>query len=390
MNKRTVAVIGLIFIGAAVVAFMLSRQGRTQGSDGASEPPASPVSVRVVQVYRADLPRLASAIGTVQSLQNALLRTQIDGVLTRVLVKEGQRVQQGQLLAQIDDSTARTALQQASATRKRDEASLLVAQLNLERYRNLLKGQAIARQAVDEQAALVEQLRATLSGDDAAIQAAQVQLSHTRIVSPLTGRVGMRRIDAGNVVHVSDADGLFSVVQVDPISVIFALPQQDLVSVQPLLAEPERVEVEALDRDAGTRLATGKLMAFDNQVDSATGTFQLRAVFPNLDGRLWHGQFVTVQLATAVDRGATIVDTRAVQRREGGNYVFRVHDGRAQVVAITVGHEQGAAAVINEGLSPGDTVVVDGQSQLVDGAAVKIVSGDNSEGEGAAQVDITS
>jgi RND family efflux transporter MFP subunit len=343
------------------------------------------VSVVVAHLRRADVARLARAVGTVQSLQSNLLRPQTDGLLTRVLVREGQGVQRGQLLAQIDDRAQRAALAQAQATHERDEANLRIAQLNLDRDQKLLAGEAIAGETVDEQRALVEQMRATVSADVAAIQAAEVQLSYTRVISPVTGKVGMRRVDAGNVVHASDATGLFTVVQIDPISVTFSLPQQDLVDVQPLLAHPEKAHVEVFDRDAGVLLATGDLMAFDNQIDSASGTFQLRALLNNQAATLWHGEFVTVALTTSVDHQALVVNALAVKKREAGDYVFRVRDGKAQVVSVTVRYQQGDMAIIDAGLAAGDTVVTDGHSGLTDGAAVR-VAGDASDA-GAAHVD---
>lgn len=389
MNKPTVTAtaIGIALASLAVLGLLLTRADPAHGADSFGKSDA--VSVRLTQVRRADLPRTLTAIGTVQSLQSDLLRTQIDGVLTQVLVREGESVRRGQLLAQIDDRATRAALQQASAARARDQANLQIAQLNLQRDQNLLKGEAISRETVEEQSALVEQLRATVSADDAAIQAAQVQLSYTRIVSPVTGRVGMRRVDAGNVVHAADTNGLFSVVQVDPISVVFSLPQQDLGSVLPLLSRPDQAPVRALDRELGVSLASGKLMAFDNQVDTTTGTFQLRALFSNHDGRLLQGEFVTAELTTSVDRGVTVVDSRAVQQRDSGDYVFKVNNGHAQVVPISVRYEQSGLSIIGAGLNPGDSVVVDGASQLNGGSAVRVVTNDIGTVSGSSEVDIT-
>jgi RND family efflux transporter MFP subunit len=378
--RRTVTSVAFVVAVVLALNYLLPRAGHAQPPGGLPHGPMPAVAVVVAHVQRMDVSRLETAVGTVQSLQSDLLRSQIDGVLTRVLAREGQHVKRGQLLAQIDDRAIQAELAQARATRARDAANLRIAQLNLNRDENLLKGEAIARETVDEQRASVEELKATVSADDAAIEAAQVRLSYTRVVSPVTGRVGMRRVDAGNVVHASDAGGLFSVVQVDPISVAFALPQQDLARLQPLLAQPQLAQVQVLDRDAGTLLGTGKLMAFDNQIDSATGTLQLRAVFDNREGKLWQGQFVTVQLTTGVDRAATVVDVRALQQRQSGYYVFRVRNGLAEVVPVTVGYQQGAAAEIRAGVSPGDVVVIDGQSRLVAGSAVRVVSDDGEAG----------
>jgi RND family efflux transporter MFP subunit len=184
----------------------------------------------------------------------------------------------------------------------------------------------------------------------------------------------MRHVDAGNLVHANDATGLFSVIQVDPISVVFSLPQQSLGRVQPLLDHPQQAQVVAMDRDSGTQLGIGHLTTFDNQIDSATGTFQLRGLLPNAHGLLWHGEFVTVQLRIGVDAQALVVDARALQQRESGDYVYRVVGGKAVVTPITVRAQTGGLIEIASGLNVGDSVVVDGQSQLMPGAPVRVNS----------------
>jgi len=329
------------------------------------------------------VPLLLTAIGNVQSLHNVVLKPQISGVLTQVLVHEGQRVKQGQLLASIDDRPLKAAENQARAILSRDRANLKIAELDLKRDENLLAGEAIAGQSVDQQRALVEELKATVESDAAAVQTAEVQRSYASIISPIAGRVGMRRVDPGNLVQANDANGLFSVVQVDPISVIFSLPQQDLPRLQPLLEDPTRAEVTAFDRDAGTTLATGHLTNLDNQIDSATGTIQLRAEFANSEGRLWSGQFVTVQLRTGIDRDANVVNSRAVQNGLDGTFVFRIKNGVAEVVPVKVRYVQGPVTSIGAGLQPGDIVVTDGQDQLTAGTAVKVASSDEQADDGA-------
>jgi len=336
-----------------------------------------PVLVSVARVDRSDVPLLLTAIGNVQSLNNVVLKPQISGVLTRVLVHEGQRVTQGQLLASIDDRPLKAAENQARAILARDRANLKIAELDLKRDENLLAGEAIAGQSVDQQRALVEQLKATVESDVAAVQSAEVQRSYASILSPITGRVGMRRVDPGNLVQANDANGLFSVVQVDPISVVFSLPQQDLPRLQPLLEDPTRAQVSAFDRDAGTTLATGHLTNVDNQVDQATGTIQLRAEFANPQGRLWSGQFVTVQLRTGIDHGASVVSSRAVQNGLDGTFVFRIKNGVAEVVPVKVRYVQGPLTSVGTGLQPGDLVVTDGQDQLTAGTSVKVASSDD-------------
>jgi RND family efflux transporter MFP subunit len=334
-------------------------------------PPPVPVTVSIVKLR--DVNQVLTAVGTVQSLTNVLVRPQIDGVLTEVLVSEGQRVERGQVLAQIDDRALAAAVAQARAEQARNTASLKIAQLDLKRDENLLLEQAISRQAVEQQRALTEQIEATIQSNEAAAQAAAIQQSYARIVSPVSGKVGMRRVDRGNLVHASDAGGLFTVVQVDPISVVFSLPQQALPQLQPLLSEPSAAEVIAFDRDAGMPLATGRLMSADNQVDSATGTIQVRALFANAKGLLWPGEFVTVKLRTGIERGALTVESKAVQHGIDGDFVFRIRANAAEPVPVIVRHEQDSIASIDGTLTAGDAVVVEGQSQLRSGAAVQVM-----------------
>jgi membrane fusion protein, multidrug efflux system len=350
-------------------------------SRSSAQPQMQPaIAVSVDTAVRRDVPQFLTAVGNVQSLSNVLLRPQIDGVLSKVLVHEGQRVEHDQVLALIDDRALAAAVAQARAERSRNDANLKIAELNLKRDVNLLAEEAVSGQTVDEQRALVEQLKATVQSNEAAIQAAEIQRSYARIASPVTGKVGMRRVDPGNLVHANDVNGLFSVVQIDPISVVFSLPQQDLPRLQPLLNDPKQALVIAFDHDAGTRLATGQLMTLDNQIDSTTGTIQLRAAFSNAENRLWPGQFVTVQLQTGIDSGATVVSARAVQHGLDGTFVFRVRNGKADVVPVTVRYEQGTVAAIGAGLQRGDVVVAEGQEQLTDGMAVTIVAEERSNG----------
>jgi RND family efflux transporter MFP subunit len=296
------------------------------------------------------------------------------------MFREGQFVRRGDLLARIDDRAIAAALEQAEAEKAQNLADLQAAELDLTRYNNLVRDEAIPRQTVERQAALVAKLRATLLANEAAIAAARVQLSHTQIVSPLNGRVGIRRVDPGNLVRPTDAEGLVTVTQMRPIAVTFTLPQELLPRLQPLLNDPAGAPVTAFERDAGAALAEGRLAIVDNQIDADTGTIRLKAHFPNDDGRLWPGQFVTVQLRTGLSENALVVPARAVQRGLEGSFVYRVRDGKAEAVPVTVEHAGDEIAVIGRGVAPGDTVVIDGQSRLKPGGTVRIVS----EGSGAA------
>jgi RND family efflux transporter MFP subunit len=370
------------FAGAAIVAVLLAGVLLWwTAHPTAAQVTVEPAMVTVTRVSQSDVPLLITAIGNVQSLNNVVLKPQIGGVLTQVLVHEGQQVERGQLLASIDDRPLRAAENQARAIESRDRANLKIAEIDLKRDENLLAGEAIAGQTVDQQRALVEQLKATVDSDRAAIETAVVQRSYTSIVSPISGRIGMRRVDPGNLVQANDPNGLFSVVQIDPISVIFSVPQQELSRLQPLLANPSGAEAIAFDRDAGTTLATGHLTNIDNQIDSTTGTIQLRAQFPNPEGRLWSGQFVTVQLQTGMERGAAVVNSRAVQDGLDGHFVFRVKNRAVEVVPIEVGYVQGALTTVAAGLQPGDVVVMEGQERLTAGTPVEISATEDRESE---------
>ncbi|MEH6417775.1 efflux RND transporter periplasmic adaptor subunit [Pseudomonas sp. CGJS7] len=359
------ALLAIVGAGFALGAF------RSRGAAPPKAPPPVPVNLTVVE--RRDVPHWQETIGTVTSLQSALLRTQVDGVLTDVLFREGQTVKRGQLLARIDDRAIAASLNGAQAQLARDDAQLRSAQSDLNRFRQLSGGQLIARQMLDQQTASVQQLQATAKANQAAIDGTRVQLSYTRIVSPIDGRIGLRRVDPGNVVRTTDPEGLVTVQQVDPISVVFTLPQDQL----PRLREAQgrgKVEVQALDRDAGSVLADGELRVIDNQIDDATGTVRVRAVFANAQDKLWPGQLVSVRVRTGLSPDAIVVASEAVQRGLDQNFVYRLDAGdKVALVPVTVKYQNDKIAVV-QGLQAGDKVVRDGQSRLKPGMTVAPVA----------------
>jgi RND family efflux transporter MFP subunit len=357
----------LVLLALAVAALGCAERKRAP-----SGPPKIPVSVE--KVDRRDVPQLARGIGTVQSLHSVTLRAQLEGVLSEVLFREGQQVKRGDLLARIDDRAVAAELLAARAEKARNEAQLRAVRADLQRYENLVKDEAISRQTVDQQKAQLAQLEAAIRGNDAAIRAADVKLSYTRIVAPVSGRVGMRRVDPGNLVRPGDAEGLVTVTQMDPIAVRFSLPQDQLSRLAPFLADPARAPVVAYEREGGARLAEGHLSVIDNQVDPTTGTLSLKAELPNREGRLWPGQFVAVELTTGTAPAATVVSSRVVQRGRDGAFVFRVEDGKAVVVPVKVSWQDDHIAVIADGVAPGDTVVSDGHSRLKPGSLVNVVA----------------
>jgi RND family efflux transporter MFP subunit len=327
--------------------------------------------VSVVEVERRDVPHRISSIGTVQSLHSVVIRPQVTGIVTEVLFNEGEMVERGALLARMDDRTIKAALAQAQAEKASGEARLRSAEADLTRYRNLIDQNVIPRQTIDQQAALVEELKAAIRASDATLSAQRVQLSFTTILSPVRGRVGIRRVDPGNLVQAGDPNGLVTVTQIDPISILFTLPQETLPRLRTTSQGSKGARVTAFERDAGVALGEGQLTTFDNQIDPATGTLRLRAQFANPEGKLWPGQFVTLQLETGVSANAMVLPARAVQQGLNGAFVYRIRDSKAEVVPIVTTYQDDEIAVVARGIALGDSVVVDGQSRLKPGAVVK-------------------
>ncbi|MBA1201906.1 efflux RND transporter periplasmic adaptor subunit [Pseudomonas capeferrum] len=353
---------------AALVFWLNERQSDTAPRSSAAIP------VRVISVAQQDVPRHVSALGSVLSLHSVEVRPQVDGILTKVLVKEGQWVGRGDLLATLDDRSIRASLDQARAQLGQSQAQLQGAAVDLRRYRLLSTDDGVSKQTLDQQQALYTQLQATVKGNQAAIANAQVQLSHTQIHSPVTGRVGIRNIDEGNLVRSSDARGLFSVTQIDPIAVEFSLPQQMLPTLQKLLKASTPAQVLAfMDADGeNTLLGEGHLALIDNQIAANTGTVRIKAEFGNADARLWPGQLVTVQLRTGIDQQALVVPPPVVQRGLDGHFVYRLEGDQVTSVPVKVLYQDSALTTV-AGVKVGDLLVLDGQSRLKPGARVKVV-----------------
>lgn len=354
------------------VALLSCSSDEKPAADG-KKPGKPPVPVSVETVRTRDMPQLTASMGTVQSLHDVTVRTQVEGVLTEINFKEGQTVKRGDLLARIDDRVIAADVAEAKAEKRKNEAMLQTARIDLVRYENLLKQEAVSKQAIDQQAASVEQLVATVAANDAAIDAATARLSYTRIVSPVDGRVGLRRVDPGNLVRPSDEQGLVNVTQLHPISVIFNLSQDLLPMLQEVIQKHADAPVIALDRPDGDKLAQGSLQMIDNQIDRTTGTITLKAQFANDDEKLWPGQSVAIQLQTGFIAGATVINAKSVQRGMKGPFVYRVKADKAELVPVKVGFQYEQDVVILEGLAPGDVVVSDGHSRVVPGGPVKAV-----------------
>jgi multidrug efflux system membrane fusion protein len=334
-----------------------------------------PVQATTAPVKQQDMPIYRAGIGTVAAAQSVTVKARIDGQLDRVGFTEGQDVKAGQVLAHIDPRTLQAQLAQAKAQKAKDQATLGNARVDLARYTSLLGEEAATQQQVDTQKALVAQLDAAVQTDDAQIEFAQVQLGFTTIAAPISGRVGARLVDPGNIVHAADANGLVVINQIDPISVVFTLPEEAFQDINRALnassANRESLAVQAYPRTGNDLLGTGKLVLLNNQIDTASGTVQLKGSFANPTHKLWPGQYVNVRLVLGERKGALTMPAAAVQRSQSGTYVYVVGEGQTvQAQPIEVANIQDGIAIIDKGVSSGQRVVVDGQYKLKPGSRI--------------------
>jgi membrane fusion protein, multidrug efflux system len=356
-------------IGGMTVLAQNPPQGSAPASPNAQRPPDA-VPVQLGQAKRQDMPVLLNNIGAVQANQQVLVRARVDGTLTQIYFKEGQMVKAGDKLAEIDPRPYAAALASAMAKKAADTAMLATAEKDLTRTSNLVQRDFASRQQYDQQTGQVGQLQATLQGDDAAIANAQLNLNFCNITSPITGRVGLRMVDVGNLIHSNDQTGIVTVSQLQPIAVTFTLPQDDLPVIHQAM-QAGAVPIFAYTADDKRQLGQGKLLTIDNQIDQATGTIKLKAEFPNEDSALWPGQFVNVRMQAATLKNALTVPSAAVQRGPQGLYVYLVKpDSRVAMQPVEVQQDDGKTAVIAKGLDEGVQVVVNGQSRLQTGSRV--------------------
>jgi len=361
--RRRILVLGAVLL-LVVAALWLWRRHVQEGAP----PPraAAPVPVTTVRVQVQDVPIFRSGVGAVGAQASVTVKARVDGQLERVGFVEGQDVKEGQLLAQLDPRSFQAQLEQAQAQRARDFAQLGNARLDLKRYTDLYAQEAATQQQLDTQKALVAQLEAAVQTDDAQIHLAQVQLGYTRIVAPMSGRVGARLVDPGNIVHAADVTGLVVINQVDPVSVVFTLPEETFQDVNRALHQSERpLQVIAYPRDGTSALGSGRLTLVNNQIDTATGTVQLKGTFPNPGHALWPGQYVNVRLVLGHDPHALTVPAAAIQRSQSGEFVWAVgDDGKARSQTVRLTSIQDGLAVVAGGLQAGERVVIDGQYKL--------------------------
>ena len=370
MAKRWFGGVGLLLCLVAVAWWRFSLDAGPAAKAQAA-PPEVPVTAGVVTAR--DMPQYLSAIGTVQAFNTVTVKSQADGTIVSVAFKEGQEVHKGDLLYQIDPRSYEAALGLAQASKEKDQAQLATAEADLVRYGRLVGPGYQTRQSFDQQRGLVAQLTAAIKGDDAQIDTARVNLGYTAIRSPIDGRLGARLVDVGNLVRATDNTPLVMITQLKPIFVSFTMPQGDLDKIREYQAKAP-LDVVALAGDNKTELAQGKLTLVDNMIDQTTGTIHMKATFPNPEERLWPGEFVNVRLVLRLREGMPTVPAQTVQEGPDGSFAYVIKkDETVERRKVDVLAVQNGLAVIGNGLSPGEHVVVDGQYRLTDGARVRLL-----------------
>ncbi|MGC2415757.1 MAG: MdtA/MuxA family multidrug efflux RND transporter periplasmic adaptor subunit, partial [Stellaceae bacterium] len=362
----------VLLIVAGLVTWVVLRSGHQAAPTGRFQS-SGPMPVGTAKVGKGDMPIVLSGLGAVTPLAMVTVKTQIAGQLIDVAFKEGQIVNKGDFLAQIDPRPYQVALEQAEGQLAKDQALLKNAELDLARYKTLVAQNSVARQIADTQAALVQQDRGTVQADQAQVDTQKLNLVYCHIIAPVGGRVGLRQVDPGNYVQTSDANGIVVITQLQPISVIFTLPEDNLPAVLNRLHAGAALPVTAYDRTGATKLGSGTLATIDNQIDPTTGTVKLRAVFDNPEQTLFPNQFVNISLLVDTLHDASIVPVAAIQRGAPGTFVYLVNGDTvaAQPVSLGPGDTQNVAII--KGVTPGQAVVTDGADRLKDGAKVKLV-----------------
>lgn len=339
-----------------------------------------PTPVQAVKATKADLNVHINAIGSVTPLNTVTVRSRVNGELVRIAFDEGQRVKEGDLLAEIDPASYQVRLAQAEGTLQQTRAQLKNAEDDLVLYQRLLAQKSIAKQQYDKQEALVEQLRGTLKNHQAQLDDARLQLSYTRITAPISGRLGLRRVDVGNLVSSGDSNGLVTITQTQPMAVVFSIPENQLVAVRRAYAQAQAnasaLRVEAWDRNEQQQLASGQLSTLDNQIDTATGTLRLKASFANSDDSLFPNQFVNARLQLATIKDAVTIPADAVQYGAKGTYVYGIEEGKAKILMLTLGAREGDRIEVKSGLNEGELLVLEGVDRLWEGKQVKVMNAD--------------
>jgi membrane fusion protein, multidrug efflux system len=372
-NARALPRILAIVVGLGIIAGFAWWLLRPAPAPTASGRASAPTSVSVATVRTGDIDVTVNALGTVTSLATVTIKSQISGQLVRIAFEEGQIVKKGDLLAEIDSRPYELARAVSEGALKRDEAMLHDSELDLERYKKLSATNAIPKQQLDAQVALVLQNQGNIITDKAQIDTANLNITYCHITAPVNGRVGLRQVDQGNYVTPTDANGIVVVTQLQPITVIFTVAEDNVPAILKQLNAGAALTVTVYDRSGNTKLAVGKLLTIDNLIDQTTGTLKLRAQFDNADGALFPNQFVNVELLVDVLKGATVAPNSAIQRGAPGTFVYAVNpDNTVSVRPVRLGPGTADTVAVTSGLSPGDVVVVDGADKLRDGSRVGV------------------
>jgi membrane fusion protein, multidrug efflux system len=372
--------IGLVLLALAAGGWWYFHSRGTQANGAAVAPgapgslgsdPGAAVPVVVATAHRGDLPVYFSGLGTVTAFNTVTVRSRVDGQIVKINFTEGQYVKEGDALIEIDPRPYQVQLEQAEGQLAKDQAQLKDMQVDYERYQLLFKEGVIPKQQLDTQQAQVGTYEGAIKADVATIDNAKLQITYSHITAPISGRVGLRLVDMGNIVHATDTNGLLVITQLQPIAVLFSLPQDQLPAVMSRMHSTKDLEVQAYDRDNSDKIATGKLLTIDNQIDTTTGTYKLKAVFDNAKNDLFPNQFVNVHLLVDTKKNVILVPTTAILRGSQGTYVFAVNSGNAVAVKnVKISDTTGNLAGVSSGLGDGEVVVVDGQDKLKDGTLV--------------------
>lgn len=386
-STLAIAVAAALLLATGVASWSAMQRASAADQSTAKAPP--PVAVSLARVQDRDVPLYLAGVGTVTANASVVVKTRIDGQLDKVGFQEGEDVKKGQLLAQIDPRALQAQLAQAEAQRAKDAANLMNARLDLQRYTTLRGQDAATQQQLDTQKALVAQLEATVKTDEAQVAYAKVQLSYTTINAPISGRVGARLVDPGNIVHAADTSGLVVINQIDPITVVFTLPEEAVVSINRAQRSSQKpLKVIATARDSQEVLATGKLVLLDNQINTSNGTVQLKARFDNAEHKLWPGQYVNARLVMNSHGNALTVPAAAIQRSQQGTYVYAIdQEDKAAMQPVKVDRIQDGIAVLaaDSGVTADQRVVIDGQYKLKPGS--RIVESKPQPAKGAANAE---